>query len=601
MRNCRTGRKFGLNEQIPVTFRDISRYFGFLFFLRRQSSNADKILSVQSVLGLEGHMRNLLVVFLLVVLLLPPLSPCQSPATERNKAQFEGQVINSITGELVRKARLTLRMNVAIRETGRQQHEAPASVPITVLSDAAGKFEFTDLDPGSYQLQVRRDGFANVQLGIKGAGRMAEPIILGRGDHKAGFTVKMTPYSVISGRITEEDGDPVRGMPVAVMTYQYTSKGRELVDGRSASTNDLGEYRIYDIPPGKYFLRASPGPMRSGVGPEDTESYAPVYYPGAPDSAGAAPLELAAGQQVTGFNFTLRKVRYAIVRGKVIAPPGASGLSVGRMIVTDHSTSSSSSSITDKDGKFQMFGVAPGLIYLTGSYTLDSRRHSALLPLHVQSSDISGIELRPIPPVDVTGRVHIEGSSDTKPAPAQITLQGPGMRHAVEPSMIRDGRVAFMNVEPNVYRVTADRMGKLYLKSIRWGDTDITDAELDLTAGAPPRTELTVVFGADSGEIEGTVKDEKSEPVESATVTLVPAGSRRARFLHKSAPTNATGGFKIQGVAPGSYKLFAWDKVDPNAVIFDPEFLRPYEGSGQNVEISAHDRKSFELKLILTR
>ena len=107
------------------------------------------------------------------------------------------------------------------------------------------------------------------------------------------------------------------------------------------------------------------------------------------------------------------------------------------------------------------------------------------------------------------------------------------------------------------------------------------------------------VFNAVTGE--PLRKTERSELADSATVTLVPTGSHRSRPFHKSITTDAAGHFTIRGIAPGSYKLFAWDKVDTNAVIYDPEFLRPYEVLGETIEVHSGEKKVLELKLIVNK
>jgi hypothetical protein len=502
---------------------------------------------------------------------------------QQDKAGLSGTVFNAATGEPVRKARLTLRLNSTAAE---------APPPVTVGTDDAGKFEFVDIAPGAYRLLARRDGFAQVELGA----RARDAVLLGPGDRKTEFQVKLVPHGVIAGVITEPDGDPVRNMPVNLMLYRYTTRGRELAEGRGASTNDLGEYRIFDVPPGKYFIRASPGRMRVGSGPEDTEFYSTAFYPGAPDAAGARQIELAAGQQLTGFNFLMRRARYATIRGRVVTPPGATDVHAGRMFTDDRGTSSSTGRV-EADGKFEFFGVAPGLIYLVASYVLDGQRYTAQLPVQVGSEDIDGIELRPAPPVEVSGRVRIEGGSE-KPSSVGLELLGPGRRYGAESSLIKDdGALTFRGVERNSYRVAPSRMGNLYLKSVYWGQTDITESELDLTAGVPPRTELTVTFGGDSGQLEGVVRDDKQQPVESAVVTLLPAIRRNGPF-HKSATADRSGKFRIQGVAPGAYRVFAWEKVDVNAVIYDPDFLRPHEGAGVSLQVAAGEQKRVELRAI---
>jgi hypothetical protein len=544
-------------------------------------------------------------------LLAPALLLGQSQQTAPEKATFEGQVFNATTGEPVRKVQLVLRLNVAAAgspgeapRSPQQQGQAPrpANPPITATSDLTGKFLFEHVDPGNYQLTARRDGYVNAQFGVKNGAASQDAVILGPGDRKTGFQIKLTPYGAVSGRIAEEDGDPIRNLQVGAMQYRYTSKGRELVENRAATTNDLGEYRIFDLAPGKYYLKVSPRGLRVNQNVEDADAFAITYYPGVQEASNAGGLELTGGQQLTNLNLTLRKMRFATLRGKVIAPQGATGLSIGMMVVTDSGSSSSSNNLDDKDGKFALFGVSPGLVYLLGSYTVAGQRYQSQMPLQVGSSDISGIELRPMPPMEVTGKVRIDGTTDVQLTQLQLSLQAPNRNYTPETGAVKeDGGLVFRNVDQNVYRMNPNRLRTLYLKSVHWGTTDITDSELDLMNGVPANTELAIVLGSDGGTIEGAVKNEKEEPVDAATVTLVPTGTHRSRPFYKTATTNAAGHFTIGGIAPGSYKLFGWDSVNPNAVMFDPDFLQPYDSAAQKVEVVPNDKRSFDLKLIINK
>ena len=108
-------------------------------------------------------------------------------------------------------------------------------------------------------------------------------------------------------------------------------------------------------------------------------------------------------------------------------------------------------------------------------------------------------------------------------------------------------------VPPGRYGIWLGRLQSLYIKSVRWGTTDVTDGALDLLLGVPARTKLAIMLGADSGELTGSVANEKSEPVDSATVTWVPlGGARRSRTYYKTATTTADGHFTTGGIAPGS-------------------------------------------------
>jgi hypothetical protein len=109
------------------------------------------------------------------------------------------------------------------------------------------------------------------------------------------------------------------------------------------------------------------------------------------------------------------------------------------------------------------------------------------------------------------------------------------------------------------------------------------------------------VLGADGGQLEGVVTNDKAEPCDSVTVALIPPGAHRSRPFYKFPTTDTSGKFTINGIAPGTYKLLAWDKVDNNAVMYDPDFLRSYESAAQTVEVLPGDKKSIDLKLPLNK
>ena len=102
-----------------------------------------------------------------------------------------------------------------------------------------------------------------------------------------------------------------------------------------------------------------------------------------------------------------------------------------------------------------------------------------------------------------------------------------------------------------------------YLKSIRLGDRDALTSELDLTHGA--RGPLVIVVSAGAGRLSGKVKDEEQKPVEGGTVVVIP-NSEKLRSLNefvKTARTDKDGQYSVRGLAPGAYKLYAWQDVDP--------------------------------------
>src|SRR4029079_18654873 len=86
---------------------------------------------------------------------------------------------------------------------------------------------------------------------------------------------------VITGRVLDEFGDPVSDVQVAALRPQTVGGSRRLVNmGRPGTTNDIGEFRLFGLPPGDYFVSAT---FRNQFGPfaesDDRSGYAPTYYP----------------------------------------------------------------------------------------------------------------------------------------------------------------------------------------------------------------------------------------------------------------------------------------------------------------------------------
>jgi hypothetical protein len=200
--------------------------------------------------------------------------------------------------------------------------------------------------------------------------------------------------------------------------------------------------------------------------------------------------------------------------------------------------------------------------------------------------------------MDIAGQIRIEGKTSGKLSRVSVLLDsGSHGAWGDRSGTKEDGSFALPGLEPGVYQVTAQAPEDLYLKAVRWSDRDVMQSGLDLTGGAA-ESRLVVVMSANGGQIDGVVEDDQSAPVAVAMVTLVPAGAAASKSLFKTAMTSPAGHFHMQGIAPGSYKLFAWEDADPNQVMYDPDFLKPFDSQAQSVEIAEGSRKSVQLTLI---
>jgi protocatechuate 3,4-dioxygenase beta subunit len=401
--------------------------------------------------------------------------------------------------------------------------------------------------------------------------------------------VQIAPLGAIAGHVRNEEGDAIPRVQVSVMVYQYTSGSRQLIPRNMASTDDLGEYRVFGLTAGKYLLSAT-GRMTPGY---TDEAYMVTYYPGVIDPSGATSVDLSAGQDIRGVDFTLRRTHAVSVRGRVVKPAGVVG--VARVNVQSASGSGAGSTV-DAEGRFEVRGLAPGAYTVTAQAGAGEKVYSAQRSIQVGAGDMEGIELTLAPPVDLNGVVRIEGDTSVKLSQVHVSLTSPTRGAGRQGTSNDDGTFTVRNLQPEVYRPTVNAPGGLCMKSARCGTADVTESGVDLTSGGG--CELVITMSANGGQVEGHVQDDKGQPAQGAMVTLVAVGTRR-EDLFNVAGTDTSGHFKIAGIAPGSYRVYAWDgAADGYAVRWDPDYVKPFEASGQSVQISEGGRENVSLKLI---
>ena len=506
----------------------------------------------------------------------------QTSAETPEKAVLAGKVLNSVTGDPVRKAKITL-INMADAPQGKQASPGPASA----VTDAAGSFEFTYLAPGTYVLAATHDGFS--MPAVHSASKLPQAT-LASCEEKRDIVIRLMPLGPIAGRILDEEGDPIRRVEVQALVYQYTFAGRQLAPRGSSMSDDVGEYRIYDLPPGRYYLKAGSPESMGGLPAE--ESYGGSYYPGTPDSSAASMVGVDAGLTMQGINLTLRPTKAANIRGRVMNP--GNNVMVGLM----KDGGGHSMGVNEPDGKFEWQGVSPGSYILTAASTVSGRNYSARLPIQVGAADLEGIELHLMPPMEISGQIRVEGKTSAKLSGLSVNLEG-GDQGASEAGggTKEDGSFTFEDLPPAVYQISPFLPEDLYLKAVLWSGGNVMQSGIDLTKGAA-ESKLVVVLSANGGQIDGVVEDDQSAPAVKAMVTLVPSSVRPSKSLGKFALTSPAGHFHMQGIAPGSYKLFAWEAVDINQVMYDPDFVTSFLAQAQSVEISEGSKGSVQLKLI---
>ena len=132
---------------------------------------------------------------------------------------------------------------------------------------------------------------------------------------------------VLAGRVTNDAGEPARDLVVQAVRFTFGDTGRRLSSVRlaGARTDDLGRYRIHDLPAGDYFVSAAPDPFAPVVrAPLQARpsGIARTYYPGTTQLREARRVTLAAGQEIVSLDFAVERVILGIITGRVVDSAG---------------------------------------------------------------------------------------------------------------------------------------------------------------------------------------------------------------------------------------------------------------------------------------
>ena len=376
-----------------------------------------------------------------------PAKPAEASAQKpQEKGHITGQVVNEVTGEPLRK--VTVTANTV---------QGPNRESITATTDAAGKFHVDDLEPGKYNLSAERNGYVRRTFGAKTLQGSGTTLSVGPGGTvEANF--KLTPHSVVTGRIVDEDGEAMANVYVHLSRFSWTNGKRTLAPGEGASTNDLGEYRIFGVAPGKYYLSAAYNrnefQQTRDAGDAAASDYATVYYPGTIDPHSATQIEVPKSDRLSGIDLTMQKVRSYRVRGRIVsAIPGQSKLSHVMVMLTSSQDSGGTSwetskmTQTDADGKFTFNGVLPGTYEVNGNTFGQDGTISAREQITVSHEPVNGVTLTMAPGWEMKGNVRVEGEAPGTCAQSDLCDVRSGGRRSntlrTEPTCISERRWLF--------------------------------------------------------------------------------------------------------------------------------------------------------------
>ena len=503
----------------------------------------------------------------------------------------------------------------------------------TATADESGRFTFADLAAGSYRIHAERQGYLQGEAGRRTAGGAGAPVPLADGQRPQ-VVVAMIPTGVITGRVLD-NGAPIRNVWVRAWRAVYRDGERSLSVVDYARSDDRGEYRIFGLAPGSYYVDSLP-PDRPRIEGEnyvvsqipsnanknvsvvrtparealasgimdpaayDPQIFVPSFYPGTTDESAATAVEVGEGVTVPGIDLTVARTAVARVRGRVVnTVTGQLADAVSVVVRPRQGQTVSIPSTFTVNGGFEFPSVPPG------SYELVARIPSSELWLYGTASievgpqGLDNVEIRLRRSTPVTGRVTVEGAppgfpgSDAGVLSVQLTRPtGPGLSSQ---RIGGDGSFTFQNVEEDDYRLRIRYRGIIPPISARYGADDVTDAPVRVRPGNAGQ-QLEIVVNLQMGALDATVVDRGGRPVSGMNVALVPERSRRRYSdLYRTAVTDVSGQIHLTQVVPGAYTLLAAD-VEP-ADWQNPDVLSLYESRGERVQVQPDARQNVTLRV----
>src|SRR5579863_1242890 len=337
-----------------------------------------------------------------------PQSPSTPPASPNANAATEKQQDCTISGMVVAMAGSAPLKNALVTLNSVDDHSRPE---VTIRSEADGHFQFRGITPGQYRLRVAKNNYVTQEYGQRTVTGPGATLTLRGGQEIKDLLFRLIPSATIAGRVADEDGEPISWAHVTALRSSYSNGKRTFTTAATNSTNDLGEYRLFGLAPGRYFISAAyhPGSMHGGFdedydynGAESLkENYVLTYYPGTYDATKAQSVTVKSGEEIPSMDLMMRPTAVYRVRGRVVNTiPDPKRVERPMVFIMPRGGAIQSDSVTfgannaaKKDGTFELPGVAPGMYTIEAVINEGDQEHAVTQSLDVGDGDVEGVQL----------------------------------------------------------------------------------------------------------------------------------------------------------------------------------------------------------------
>jgi hypothetical protein len=502
--------------------------------------------------------------------------------------------------------------------------------PKTATTDAQGVFEFRDLPAGSYRVVASpaqyAAGYLTMAYGATrpigpGSADPGTPIELADGQVFDKATVALLRGAVITGRVTDDNGEVLTRVQVYTILYPPGS-ARGMRTGSNVQTDDLGQFRLFGLPPGDYVVAAE---ARGNMfvppnAPPETENdrigFLTTYYPASGDEAAAQRIRAKAGAETPSVEIRMVSGRLFHLTGFIVDSQGRPSPRANGTLFKQSTTGGAPTSGfgTDDQGRFQMRNIAPGNYRLTVRQQVPPQRNPdgtmseqgefASLPLTI-SDDLDDILVTTSPGVTIAGTVVFENGP---PARGQTGLQmrvsatpgDPGTMTGLplpQPALVgQDLTFTMKGMAGELLLRTAARQNALESVQLAGGE-DITDVPHEFKAGE----RVTITLTDQASRLDGTVTDAVNKPVSDAAIILFSDDKAAWRSnsirTHRGA-TDSNGHYALTGVLPGRYFVVAFPRERMYGLtLADPSVFDALSKEATTVAVGQNEQRQVDLRI----
>ena len=448
------------------------------------------------------------------------------------------------------------------------------------VTDQQGRYTIRDVAPGQLRISANAPG----PSGRVGFGPSdTRQITLAPGQELAGVDFRLVIQGRISGKVVDQNNEPVVGIAVFLVAREYSHGALRAVFAGAGNTDDQGAYRLERVPPGRAYTvlatRARRGLPAISDSPLDPElrlpAVVPTYYPNARSIEGAEALVLRPGEHREGIDIHLTRSAAFCLDGVL---EGTSGPAALRFNIAETQPASGASGegafytatpggTSGPDGKVRICDLHPGEYELSVSeFTPGGMGGAAQFGaaiVTIGDRDVAGARVGLRPRIPVSGEVVFDGPAPEAPLTAKLRLSVQAITRTERGSTQADIPSEFTfegGLLMDAYGLDIGGVpAGVYIKDVTYGDRGMMYQPLRV-GSALGNAGLRVILGRDGGTIGTQVADKAGNPVADCTVVILPATSpNEAVFAAavKTGKTNQAGAWSSPTLAPGKYFVLA--------------------------------------------